>query len=245
LHGEELAKKGLAKALERKMGQDEGILTNIETKAVESSLLMNVSRLRIFEYVCNNPGYHLRQISRALNFSAQTVRWHLAKLIQKELISHDSFGGKKIFFPLRNYIRADVGKLLALLNNEDIKRLYLFIESKSHLTQKQMESELGVYQQLLSRSLLILERHGLITNEKRNRKKTYFITDKISEIERKYEAKASDFEKKLVKALDIDGVDPKIIKSGSKLLEIEIDSGGTGHSILKIQKNPVRAVLRD
>jgi DNA-binding MarR family transcriptional regulator len=244
LHGEELTKKGLAKALERKMGQDEGILTNIETKTVESSLLMNVSRLKIFEHICNNPGNHLRQISRALKISTQTARWHLAKLIEKNLVSYDYFNGKKIFFPLTGFIEHDVGTILALLNNEDLRKIYLFIEGNPYLTQKRLVNEVGVYQQLLSRSLLILERYGLIANEKRNRKKAYFITDKLGEIEREYEEKIQNFEKKLFLTLKADGVDPKTIKSGPIISTIKIDSGGSGQSILKIQKNPVKAVLR-
>jgi predicted transcriptional regulator len=238
-----VVKSGLAKALERKMGQDEGILTKIKTKGVGSSLLMNPSRRAIFEFICNNPCSHLRKISRYCEFSAQTARWHLLKLVDNQLISQDDYGTKKIYSPLTNYIKSEECQIFALLNNADIRAIYLCIENHPKISQKQLSISLGIYQQLLSRSLLILERNNLIAYEKKAREKVYFITNKLKGIEEVFKFKAPHFEKELILALTNDGVDPKIISSDSDLIKIKIDSGGNKHSVLSINKNPVNAIL--
>jgi predicted transcriptional regulator len=243
MSGEKVVKAGLAKALERKMGQDEGILTKIETKGVDSSLLMNPSRRRIFEFICNNPCSHLRKISRSLDFSTQTARWHLLKLVDKNLIAQHEFGRKKLYSPLSYNLDIESAHVLALLNNEDIKKIYLCIKDKPNITQKQLGRSLDIYQQLLSRSLLIMEGKGLITHKKQAREKVYFTTDLLKQLEYGFDKRSLSFEKELINALKNDGVDPKLVPSDKNYVKISIDAGGKSHSILKINKNPVRAVL--
>jgi DNA-binding transcriptional ArsR family regulator len=121
MKGEEMADRSLAKALRRKIGLDEGILAKIEAKRGESSLLMNPSRRKIFEHVCNHPCSHLRTISRATGYSTQTVRWHLRKLMEGGLISESSNGRKKFYSPLKNIIQSEECDVLAILNRGETK----------------------------------------------------------------------------------------------------------------------------
>ncbi len=239
-----MEKKGLAKALERKMGLDDGILTKIETKGVESSLLMNKTRQEIFQFVCNNPCAHLREISRALKISTQTSKWHLVKLKSGKLISETRFGNKKIFSPLTDIVKDKECKTLALFHDRNTKAIYLHIKKNPGKTQKQLTKDINIYQQLLSRALVAMERHNIIYHEMLGRTKVYFITATLSELEDQYGLRAQDYEKRLISALMADGVDPRILHSGPDILKIEIDSGGKKRSILKIPKNPIRAVLK-
>lgn len=239
-----MEKKGLAKALERKMGLDEGILKKIETKAVESSLLMNRSRKEIFQFLCNNPCAHLREISRAIDFSVQTAKWHLEKLTLGKLISERKIGNKRVFYPLTGLIMEKECRILTLFHDRNIKMIYLHLEETPRKTQKQLFQKLNIYQQLLSRALIAMERHNVISHEMKGRTKVYFITGLIDGIETDFDLKAKDFEKRLISALKADGVAPKILHSGADCLEAEIDSGGKGRSVIKIQKNPIRAVLK-
>jgi predicted transcriptional regulator len=240
---ESVVKKGLAKALERRMGLDEGILVKIETKGVESSLLMNKSRREIFQFICNNPCVHLREISRAMDFSPQTAKWHLEKLISGKLISMQRLGNKMIFSPLTNFIKCEECRNLALFYQENIKKIYLYLTENPGKIQRQLIEGLNIYQQLISRALVIMERHNVISHKMQGRTKVYFITDLISKIETQFDLKAKDFEKMLISALKADGVAPRILHSNPDILKIEIDSGSKKRSILKIYKNPVRAVL--
>ena len=239
-----MVKKGLAKALERKMGQNEGLLTKIETKAVDSSLLMNDTRRAIFQFICNHPGVHLRMISRSLNFSTQTAIWHLEKLVSRGMISKSKFGNKNHYYPLQKFVSDENRKILALFYNGNIKRTYLHLMNNPDVDQKHLISELNIYQQLLSIALITLKRHELVDYETRNKTKIYHITNRLDELVVYFDQRSLDFENLLDEVLKSDGVNPKVISKDAYRINFEIDSGGSKRSYLKIQKNPVRAVLK-
>lgn len=239
-----MVKKGLARALERKMGQSEGLLSKIDTKAVDSSLLMNDTRRRIFQFICNHPGVHLRCISRVLDFSTQTAAWHLRKLLLKDLVSISRFDNKDHYYPLKDCINLEEKKLLAIFYNDDIKKIYLHLKENPNISQKQMIDDLNIYQQLVSKALITLKNYDIVTYETQNRKKIYKTTDRLVELEDHFDSHAKDFENRMVLALSEDGVDPVIISSGSDAVIIEVDSGGLDRTTFELQKNPVRALLK-
>jgi DNA-binding MarR family transcriptional regulator len=239
-----VVKKGLAKALERKMGQGEGLISEIETKTVDSSLLMNATRRRIFQFICNNPGVHLRMISRELGFSTQTASWHLRKLLRKGLISQSKFGNKNHYYPLKDLISGEDRRILALFFDENMKRIYLHLSENPNRDQKLLISELNIYQQLLSKALITLKRHDLIAYTVQNKTKRYYVTTKLEAMEEHFDLLASKFQKMLVEALSEDGLDPEVIATDEDILKFEIDSGGSRRKYLEIQKNPVRGILK-
>ena len=239
-----MADKSLARALKRKIGLDEDILPKVEVKRGGSSLLMNPSRLKIFEYICNFPCSHLRAIARATGYSPQTVRWHLGKLMQGGLISPLLSKGKKFYSPLKNILGPEECGILVLLSREDIRNTYLFIEKWPKKTQKELCQALNSYQQILSRVLLSLENSDLITYDKLGREKVYFITPKVREIEKIFASNSKKFEIALMYALEADSLNPDIVKSDKNHLSIKLDIGGGKGPILKIKKNPFTTLLR-
>jgi len=60
----------------------------VETKrrAIASSVLRNDNAHQILVYVSSNPSAHQREIARALGVNHGTIRWHLRKLEDAELI---------------------------------------------------------------------------------------------------------------------------------------------------------------
>ena len=60
----------------------------VETKrkAIASSVLRNDNAHQILVYVSTNPSAHQREIARALGVNHGTIRWHLRKLEEAELI---------------------------------------------------------------------------------------------------------------------------------------------------------------
>jgi len=61
----------------------------VETKrrAIASSVLKNENAMAILEYVTAHPSAHQREIARALGVNHGTIRWHLRKLEEAELVS--------------------------------------------------------------------------------------------------------------------------------------------------------------
>lgn len=60
----------------------------VETKraAIAAAVLRNDNARGILEYVLANPGAHQREIARALDVNHGTVRWHLRKLTEADLL---------------------------------------------------------------------------------------------------------------------------------------------------------------
>lgn len=243
INGEEVEKKSLAKALKRKIGFDEDILSKIQGKRGEVSLLMNPTRRKIFEYVCNFPASHLRAISRGTGYSTQTVKWHLGKLVEGGLLSRKNFGIKKIYSPLKNILNAEESELLALMNDEEIKKVYLYIKDHPLKTQKDLCNNLGMYQQSLSRILLILEKSDLLIYKKKGREKKYLSTNKFEDLVEAFDKRSSFWQNTLLAALEADSLNPQLESSDSPSLIIKLDVGGGKYSILKVPKNPFAVIL--
>ena len=61
----------------------------VETKkrAIASAVLRNDNAMGILEYVSANPSAHQREIARALGVNHGTIRWHLRKLEEAQLVA--------------------------------------------------------------------------------------------------------------------------------------------------------------
>jgi predicted transcriptional regulator len=186
--------KNIAKALKRKIGLDESILAKTEYEIGEQSLLMNSSRRKIFQYICNHPCSHLREIARVTHYSPQTVRWHMRKLTEANLITESVQGKKNIFTPLRNMITTEECKIISLLREEENKNVYLAIEHNSKITQKRLCEILNIYQQRLSLVLRKLILSGLINEDKIGREKAYSVKNKINELKEGFTQKSDDLQ---------------------------------------------------
>lgn len=242
--GEIMADYAVAKAFKRKMGADEKLLSGIQVKREGVSLLMNPQRLRIFQYIYNFPCSHLRAISKALGLSTQTVRWHIKKLGDAELITETSHGKKKLYHPLKNIITPLECKVLALLNDDGKRRIYIYIKNNPNKTQKELCAALNTYQQLLSNNLMFLEKYGLITAGKKAKKKAYTSTDRINELFTDFDLRKAAFKKALIKALDGDNLNPKIKSTLANTLLIKLDIMDSKQNILKVNRNPFWALQK-
>lgn len=238
-----MADKSLAKALKRKMGLDEDILAKTRVIKAEVSLLMNDTRRRVFEYVCNFPCSHLRAISRGLDLSPQTVRWHLLKLMGGELITQVQRGGKKLHYPFKNIFGNAECSVLHLLARRDTLVVYRSIVQQPERTQKEIGKALGIYQQKLSTALLHLERAGLITHVKKGRENVYSATEKAEEVASGLESKAPLYERTLMTALVEDGLTPTLTETEKSVMIFQLDIGAKEHPVLKVSKNPLAALL--
>ncbi len=59
-------------------------------QAVAESILKNKNARQILNYLANNPGKHLLEIAHALDMNHHTVKWHIDKMYEAELIDGDT-----------------------------------------------------------------------------------------------------------------------------------------------------------
>lgn len=59
-------------------------------QAVAESILKNCNARKILNFLANNPGKHLLEIANALEMNHHTVKWHIDKMYEAELIDGDT-----------------------------------------------------------------------------------------------------------------------------------------------------------
>jgi predicted transcriptional regulator len=69
-------------------------------RAIAESILRNKNARMIMQYLQQNPGKHLLEISRALHLNHHTVKWHIKKLQMAEMVEGDvSRSAYPIYYP--------------------------------------------------------------------------------------------------------------------------------------------------
>lgn len=69
-------------------------------EAVAEAILKNKNALKIMLYLAKNPGKHLLEIAHALNLNHHTVKWHIKKMYEAELIDGDtSNSAYPVYYP--------------------------------------------------------------------------------------------------------------------------------------------------
>lgn len=213
---------GLGKALKRAVGYEE---LDEEEKGRErgrESVLMNETRQRILQLLCDRPCSHLRLISRNLNVSTPTTDWHLKKLIRNGFVSRQMVGKKKVYFPKDFVAPGDVATF-ALLNEDLPRRVIQELLATPGLSQKALKQRIG--KGALSRCLEQMRTGGIIDTITSGRYVHYYIDKALYARDREYSKRMKQFKRNMLKRLERDSMSPSIIKARELAVDIEVTSG--------------------
>ena len=124
----------------------------------EEKVLLNDTRREIYEYILDNPGTHLREISKNLNKGIGTITWHLRILEKANLIYSKKVGNKIIYLPKGMDI-SDVP--LLYLNNSTSKIIFDYLKhSSAHL--RKISKELKMPAETVRYHLKKMEELGIV-----------------------------------------------------------------------------------
>ena len=141
--------KSFVKALKRDIGREKEIAEESWEVKPGKSILMNLTRQKLFRYLCEYPCSTLSTIARDIQLSPPSAIWHLKLLLERDLISHLKHGGQRIFFP-QEMVNQDSIILLSLLANEKIRRIYNGIIDIPGIKQSELTQELGFSHQSIN-----------------------------------------------------------------------------------------------
>jgi len=209
----------------------------------ESSVLMNPSRQQLFRYLCRYPCSYLSEIARSMGISPPTAKWHLDKLCRGGLVQAHKIGKKTVYYPMDMVGPSDV-PVLALMNHPQTKRLFLGITKEPGLTQKELSKLLEVRHQVVIWHATRLQEVGLITTVLDGRYTRYFPSTTLKELVQKHNKRAKTFRESLLRALTYDGVAPKIVRTSSKTITLQITSG-TKRKSITLDTSPFTSVLKE
>ncbi|MBI2078329.1 MAG: winged helix-turn-helix transcriptional regulator [Euryarchaeota archaeon] len=129
----------------------------------KDELLENERRARIFELIKQNPGIHLSEIARSLDFAWGTTLHHLRKLRADRLVMFKSMGHHKSFFINGSGLSERQMEALSLVKNGTLANLAHYLEGHPRTTLKELSEALGISPPLAAFHIRKLEKAGFVT----------------------------------------------------------------------------------
>lgn len=128
----------------------------------------------IYHFIADNPGTHLRGISRELNKSLSTLRYHLDFLEQKGLIVSQKERNLKVYF-VADELGSKDKKFSPLLQQKRFRDIILLVIVTPGLTHGEISEKLSIKPSTLSKYIKILENRQILEHERVERKKRYSV----------------------------------------------------------------------
>ena len=229
-------------ALKRAIAQERAVGDVAKDKETES-LLLNSTRLEIFQFLCKNPCSRLRAIAKALDVAVPTVDWHLRKMVDRELITVKAVGKNKVFYP-REMIDSEDIEVLCILSGDKSRLILRTIVDNPGIIQSKLGKKVGMYQQEVGWYTTNLTERGVLSCVRDGRFKHYYISDDLEKVLRSDRKRRNLFKKTLIKSLKRDGLNPEIVRSRGNALVIEI-SRGKEKMMLKVNLSLIPGFLQE
>ncbi|MFW9916722.1 MAG: winged helix-turn-helix transcriptional regulator [Candidatus Thorarchaeota archaeon] len=128
----------------------------------------------IYHFIADNPGTHLRRISRELNLSLSTLRYHLDFLEQKGLIVSQKELNLKVYFVVGELGSKDK-KISPLLQQKRFRDIILLVLLTPGSTHGEIIEKLSIKPSTLSKYIRILEERQILEHEQVGREKRYSV----------------------------------------------------------------------
>ncbi len=137
---------------------------------MDEDVLAVKTRRDLFQYVRSNPGFHLREIARALNLSITLADYHLRFLEKNELVSWTMDGEYKRYYPrsqpgdteARPALSEGEKRVLAYLRQPVPFRVLAFLMEREAASHKEILEHVPVSPSTLSHHLKKMQYAGVI-----------------------------------------------------------------------------------
>lgn len=134
------------------------------------------TRKKVYDFVVQAPGTHLREIERLTNLPLGVVRYHLDRLQREGLIFSEEDRYYKRFFPKDRVPNVPTDTFVAL-RQEALRRIVLHLLNNPGSTHTQLKEALGYPPSTLSTYLSLLLKKGVVRRERSGKENLYFIID--------------------------------------------------------------------
>lgn len=233
--------KGVGKALEAAISLKDKKEGPGYTGKIVKFEFMNKNRQDIFQYLCIHPCSYSSMISKASSLSLHTVSWHLRRLLESEYISNSNQGKKNVFYPTEMISRSDI-PVLAILNNEKAKTMYIQIAQNGGISQGEICTNLKLRHQAVIWYTNKLEDLGLITSLEDGKYRRYYPSDLLQRKKNENEKRTKIFRERLLDKFQRENLRPVLIRSNEDKFVVRI-SKGTSKTVLTLNTNPFVTVL--
>jgi len=198
----------------------------------EESLLMNPTRLRIFQSLYNSPCMHVRSLSRAVGVAPPSVLWHLDKLEENGMVRSVAAGRRRVFCPAEMLEPEDVA-LLSFIGPEKRAAVVRAVTELPAIPQKELLRRSGAN----GRTLQDLVAAGVLDVVKDGRHRRYYASPILIHRREEAERRGRRLRQALLSMLARQGLQPEARDTGRGVLEVKVRLGTTGET-LRFCRNP-------
>ncbi len=142
------------------------------------------SRRRIFEFLQEYPGLHLRELERQLGMDVRALKYHLDFLERNEAITSLMQEGYLRYYPrqwdegfFRERIGASEKRALGLLRQRMPLHLALLLIERGEMTSEDLHRQAGIAASTLSYQMKKLTQLRLVESRTSGRRKVYRVAD--------------------------------------------------------------------
>ena len=147
----------------------------------EKDQIIRDNRGRIYDYIKNHPGTHLRKLSKNLVIAIGDTQHHLGVLDKLGMIKSRRKGMYRVYYTFSISEKRDED-ILAVLQQETPREIILYLIQNPGSTQVEISRYLSVTAPTINWHMSNLINIGLITNHKEGRFVKYFIEGDVNDI---------------------------------------------------------------
>lgn len=143
---------------------------------------------RIFQFIVNNPGIHLRKIKNSIGYSMGTIQYHVKNLEMDGKIKSKKDGFYRNYYTVGSETDE---KVMSLLNLESPRRIILYLienESSSHM---EIAKNLGLSSSTISWHMKKLLDLGIVVTKYKGKFSIYRLQNKKALLLLFYQYKSS------------------------------------------------------
>lgn len=114
----------------------------------KEEILENENRRKIYEFIEDSPGIHLRELQRVLNMPLTTLEYHLSYMARKNIIHSETGPHYKRYYA--KTLNAEDKKMLSALRQKRMREIVLLILSNGKAKYQFMADYLKIPHSTLS-----------------------------------------------------------------------------------------------
>jgi predicted transcriptional regulator len=147
----------------------------------EMDQIISDNRGRIYDYIKNHPGTHLRRLSKNLAIAIGDTQHHLGVLDKLGLIKSRRKGMYKVYYTVSILGKRDED-ILAVLQQETPREIILYLVENPGSTQGEISRYMSLTAPTINWHMSNLINVGLVTSHKEGRFVKYFIEGDVNDI---------------------------------------------------------------
>jgi predicted transcriptional regulator len=148
---------------------------------MKENMVLFDNRTRIYEYIKNTPGSHLRKISKELEIALGDTQYHLNTLQKSGSIKSKRMGIYKVYFSV-SILEGRDESILATFQQETPREIILFLVEKPGATQGEIADRMSYSPSTINWHMSNLIEIGLVSSQKDKQAVRYYIKGSVKDI---------------------------------------------------------------